>query len=172
MVSSITNTPPIQPVAHTKPTAPAAATKSSADTYTPSEQAGVSPDYSSQISAKSNWGPSFNALRDYVLNLLQEQGIETKGLAKTSAEATAAIADDGYWGADQTASRIFEFAIAQVQDDPERLEQVKAAVLKGFQEAKEALGGWLPEVSERTIELVNEKFDAWQSKSESAPADE
>jgi hypothetical protein len=77
----------------------------------------------------------------------------------TPEDAQKLIADDGYWGVDKTSSRIADFAIAQIGDDPSRVDKVKEAIMKGFNEAKEAFGGQLPEISQKTIDAVMEKID-------------
>ena len=120
------------------------------------------------VTAHPGWGPRFEALRNYVLSVLQEQGVEVETLAKSQAEASVMIADDGYWGSVQTADRIFEFAIAQVGDDMSRLEKVRAAIDKGYAQALQAMGGWLPEISEQTIARVHERLDAWAQERVSA----
>lgn len=106
-------------------------------------------------------GPGFEPLREYVVSLLRQQGIATDQLAASPEEAAAAIADDGYWGIEQTSERIFQFAVGAIGDDLGRLEKVRAAITRGYEEARAQLGGWLPEISERTIERVGEKLDAW-----------
>lgn len=139
----------------------ASAQHSGADVYTPGDRPAANVDYSHQLSAERQWGPRFEALRAYVLNVLQEQGVDTEGLAGSRVEAAAAIADDGYWGVEQTASRIFEFAVAQAGGDVGRLQKIRDAIDKGYGQALEAMGGWLPEISQRTIERVHAQLDAW-----------
>ena len=51
------------------------------------------------------------------------------------AQAQKDIADDGYWGVEQTSDRIIEFAKGLVGDDPEKAEQMRAAFEKGFKAA-------------------------------------
>lgn len=133
-----------------------------ADVYIPSERSPASADYSTKIAAERGWGPRFDALRDYVLSVLREQGVDTQALAGSQADAAAAIADDGYWGIEQTAGRIVEFALAQANGDPGRMQKVRAAIDKGYAQAREAFGGWLPEISMRTMERVHERLDAWE----------
>ena len=45
--------------------------------------------------------------------------------AKTKAQAQADIADDGYWGVNQTSDRILDFAKALSGGDPEKMEEMK-----------------------------------------------
>ena len=86
--------------------------------------------------------------------------------AATKAQAQADIAEDGYWGVNQTSDRIIDFAKALCGGDPDKIEEMRAAFEKGFKQAEETWGGELPDISKRTYEAVMEKFDAWASESE------
>ena len=79
--------------------------------------------------------------------------------AATKAQAQADIADDGYWGVDATSSRIVDFAVALCGDDPDKLEEMKAAFEKGYAQAEKTWGGELPDICQRTYDAVFEKFD-------------
>ncbi len=112
----------------------------------------------------------YQQLRERVIALLQEQGIAVKiatgdgeiDLTSLSQEeAQALVAEDGYFGVEQTSERIFRFAVSMVGDDPERLDQVRKGLEQGFREAEEIWGGRLPEISYQTWGAVNEKFGSW-----------
>lgn len=77
------------------------------------------------------------------------------------AQAQKDIADDGYWGVNQTSDRIIEFAKALVGDDPEKAEEMRAAFEKGFKAATKSWGQNLPDISQRTYDAVMSKFDDW-----------
>ena len=77
------------------------------------------------------------------------------------AQAQKDIADDVYWGVNQTSDRIIEFAKALVGDDPEKAEQMRAAFEKGFKAATKSWGQKLPDISQRTYDAVMSKFDDW-----------
>lgn len=77
------------------------------------------------------------------------------------AQAQKDIADDGYWGVNQTSDRIVDFAKALVGDDPEKAEQMRAAFEKGFKAATKSWGKELPSISQRTYDAVMDKFDDW-----------
>lgn len=77
----------------------------------------------------------------------------------TKAQAQADIAEDGYWGVEQTSSRIVDFATALTGGDPDKVEEMRAAFEKGFKMATKAWGGTLPDISQRTYDAVMEKFD-------------
>ena len=79
--------------------------------------------------------------------------------AATKAQAQKDIADDGYWGVDQTSSRIVDFAVALAGDDPKQLEKMRDAFKKGFDQATNTWGKKLPDISQRTYQAVMDKFD-------------
>lgn len=77
----------------------------------------------------------------------------------TRAQAQKDIADDGYWGVEQTSDRIVDFATALAGDDPKKLEEMRAAFEKGFKQATSTWGSKLPDISQRTYQAVMDKFD-------------
>ena len=87
--------------------------------------------------------------------------------AATKAQAQADIAEDGYWGVNQTSDRIVDFAKALCGGDPDKIEEMREAFKKGFKQAEETWGGELPEISQKTYDAVLEKFDAWANENES-----
>lgn len=79
--------------------------------------------------------------------------------AATKAQAQADIAEDGYWGVEQTSSRIIDFAVALTGGDPDKVEEMREAFKKGFKQAEKTWGGELPEISQKTYDAVMKKFD-------------
>lgn len=77
----------------------------------------------------------------------------------TKAQAQADIAEDGYWGVEQTSDRIIDFATALTGGDPDKIEEMRAAFKQGYEQAKETWGGELPEISQKTYDAVLKKFD-------------
>lgn len=88
----------------------------------------------------------------------------------TRAQAQADIADDGYWGVDQTSDRILDFAKALSGNDPEKADLLLDAFKKGFKEATKSLGQDLPDISQRTYDAVVEKFNKWKNGTEETEA--
>ena len=84
--------------------------------------------------------------------------------AATKAQAQADIAEDGYWGVNQTSDRIIDFAKALCGGDPDKIEEMREAFEKGFKQAEKTWGGELPDISKKTYEAVMEKFDAWAAE--------
>ena len=85
--------------------------------------------------------------------------------ADVKAQAQADIAEDGYWGVEQTSDRILDFAKALAGNDPDKAEEMLDAFKKGFEEATKAWGDELPEISQKTYDAVLEKFEAWKNES-------
>jgi hypothetical protein len=117
----------------------------------------------------------YTTLRELIVNMLTGQGIATRiATGDTSAAGDTAIdlkdlspekaqeliSEDGYFGVDHTADRIVQLAISLNGNDPNRLEEIKAGIEKGFEMAANALGGTLPDISMKTWDAVMEKLDA------------
>ena len=79
--------------------------------------------------------------------------------ADVKAQAQADIADDGYWGVEQTSDRI---------GDPAKADTMLEAFKKGFKAATKSWGKELPDISQRTYDAVLKKMDAWKNGTEDA----
>ncbi|ADI83866.2 hypothetical protein [Geobacter sulfurreducens] len=124
----------------------------------------------------------FLMLRELVAKTFTEQGISTTidvGEGKTvnledltPDEAAKLVADDGYWGVEQTSDRIVEFATSLAGGDVALLEKIKEGVVKGFDLAKKDFGMELPEISQKTFEAVMRKLDDWAQQAGTKPEEE
>lgn len=85
--------------------------------------------------------------------------------AATKSQAQADIAEDGYWGVNQTSDRIIEFATALTGGDPSKISEMKDAFDKGFKAATKSWGKSLPEISSKTYDAVMSKFDKLSEES-------
>lgn len=129
--------------------------------------------YSSSTTINGEEGARYKLLQGLVANLLKEQFIEIEivigdgqdskiNIAELSqGEAQKLVADDGYFGTEQVAERIFQLATATAGGDPARVDAVREGVEKGFQEALDAFDGWLPDISYKTYDAVMAKLDNW-----------
>ncbi len=131
--------------------------------------------YSNDMQMVGDEGGKYGMLQSLVANLLEEQGISTKILmgdtslditSISQGEAQELISDDGYFGVEKTSDRIFQFAIGVAGGDPSRIDAIKEGINQGFNEALDAFGGWLPDISYETYDAVMEKLDNWMSESE------
>lgn len=84
---------------------------------------------------------------------------------ETQKQAQADIAEDGYWGVEQTSDRILDFAKALSGNDPEKADLLIDAFKKGFEDATKSWGKDLPDISQRTYDAVLDKFDKWKNGS-------
>lgn len=127
--------------------------------------------YSRSMVMETGTSDHNKALRDYVVNLLKEQGIAVKFAIDSETEvdfttmtpeqAQELISEDGYFGVEKTSDRIVEFATGAAGGDTSKLQQIKDAVMKGFKEAEEIFGGTLADISYDTLDAVMEKLDKW-----------
>jgi len=81
--------------------------------------------------------------------------------SETQAAAQEAISEDGYFGVNKTSERIVDFAKALSGGDKSKIETLRNAFKEGFESAKEAFGGELPEISQQTYDKVMQDFDDW-----------
>jgi hypothetical protein len=126
--------------------------------------------YNRSMSLETKAGDGFDLLRGLVLNIFKEQGLDYKIATDNSEidlstvtpeEAQELIADDGYFGVEKTSERIFNFAVGMAGGDPAKIDVIRQGVEKGFQEALDAFGGWLPDISYETYDTVMQKLDDW-----------
>lgn len=113
-------------------------------------------------------------LKNLVRQLLEKQGMTFEELAsgkkefvvdeEARTEAQAAISEGGSSSPENVSDRIVDFAKAISGGDKSKFELLKNAIEEGFSQAAEALGGALPEVSQKTYDLVMEKLNNWQAE--------
>ena len=136
-------------------------------------------DYSSVVATmKKELSTKNEQLQNLVTKLLGKQAGKYTKLADlfkdiqadpaTIEQAQKDIADDGYWGVEQTSDRILDFAKALSGDDPDKADAMLEAFKKGFEQATKAWGDKLPDISQRTYDAVVEKFNKWKNGTEDA----
>ena len=104
-------------------------------------------------------GQKFTTLAD-AFDMIKEGTIEVDD--ETAAEAAKEVADDGYWGVEQTSERMFSFAKALAGNDPTKADSMLEALQKGYDEAAKQWGGELPEICQKTLEVTKKKLTAWR----------
>lgn len=70
--------------------------------------------------------------------------------------------EDGQWSPEAVSDRILEFAKSISNGDKTKIELLRNAVKEGFEQVRGLIGGNLPEVSEKTYDLVMKKFEKWE----------
>ena len=76
----------------------------------------------------------------------------------TKAQAQADIAEDGYWGVNQTSDRIIQFATALTGGDPDKIESMLEAYKKGNEQAQKTSCASLTENSQQTYDAIMKNF--------------
>lgn len=86
------------------------------------------------------------------------------------AQAQKDIAEDGYWGIEQTSERLFSFAKAISGGDISKAETLITAMEKGFKQATKSWGDTLPDICQKTLDAATEKIRSW-AKQDNATED-
>lgn len=130
-------------------------------------------DYSSIVSSMKKELSSKNAqLQKLVNELMGKQAKKYTKLADlfknitadpaTVAQAQKDIGEDGYWGVKQTSDRLVSMAQALSGGDPEKADEMIAAMKKGFDQATKAWGDDLPDICKNTIDAAVKKMEDWR----------
>ena len=81
---------------------------------------------------------------------------------QTIDEAKASVAEDGYWGVNQTSDRLVSMAIALAGGDTDKADTMMAAIEKGYKQATKAWGEDLPQICQDTMDATRQKMDDWK----------
>lgn len=130
---------------------------------------------------KADFNKNTAAFKKMVSSMLEKQGLKVNEVLKaladgkevsitvdkeTQASAQEAISEDGYYGVNKTAERILDFAKALSGGDKSKIESLRNAFKDGFEQAKKAFGGELPDISQQTYDKVMKGFDDWSNESD------
>ncbi|MCL1934804.1 MAG: hypothetical protein FWF57_00255 [Defluviitaleaceae bacterium] len=77
----------------------------------------------------------------------------------TREQAEELISENGFWGVEKTARRLFDMASSLSGNNPERMEQMRQAVIDGFAAAEKTWGSTLPQISLDTFDRTMNLFD-------------
>ena len=104
-------------------------------------------------------GEQFTTLSD-AFDMIKEGTIEVDD--EVVVEAQKEVAEDGYWGVNQTSDRLFSFAKALCGNNPNYADSMLEALQKGFDQATASWGGELPELCKQTLEATQKKLTEWR----------
>lgn len=127
----------------------------------------------------------YGHLKDMVRQMLERQGLTFQDVLAmdeteratikvdeaTRTEAAALIGEGGELSPESVSDNIVAFAKALSGEDKSKLSLLRQAIDDGFAEAGKAWGGELPEISQRTYDLVMKKLDAWENGEDTDPTD-
>lgn len=73
------------------------------------------------------------------------------------------VVDTDYWSVENTAQRLVDFAVSLYGggDRGEHLAKMTDGMEQGFEAAKEAFGGTLPDISRQTVDLARKMLAEW-----------
>lgn len=80
----------------------------------------------------------------------------------TVTQAQKDIADDGYWGVEQTSDRLVSMAQALSGGDASKADEMISAIKKGYEQAAKAWGGELPDICQKTLDAATKKLENWR----------
>ena len=117
---------------------------------------------------------AYENLQNLVNELLHRQGISVEDAMsgkktvvvdeKTRLDAQASIGEGGEQSPEKVSDRIVEFANAISGGDKSKFDLLKNSIEEGFNQAKQALGGKLPEISQKTYDMVMDKLNKWKDE--------
>ena len=110
---------------------------------------------SAALGSANGTGQGFWANRSVNINLSEAD----------RAKAQELISEEGFFGVKQTTDRIMSFAKALVGEgaSEKQIENMRAAVQKGFDQVAKMFGGFdkLPQVTRDTYDAIMKAFDQW-----------
>ncbi|WP_303969120.1 hypothetical protein [Sporosarcina ureae] len=117
---------------------------------------------------------AYENLQNLVRELLERQGITVEDVRsgkktivvdeKIRLDAEKSIGEGGEQSPEKVSDRILEFANAISEGDKSKFDLLKSSIEEGFNQAKQALGGTLPDISQKTYDLVMEKLNNWKEE--------
>ena len=154
------------------------------DMYIPSKSSNDSSVYTKPVEAKSEAydlqslrdesNRAYGQLRETVRMLLERQGLAFKDVnglhlgvkndKQARAQAQAMMEDGGAFSVETVSDKIVDFAKAISGGDKSKIDTLRKAIDRGFREAEKAFDGSLPEISQRTRQMIHDKLDAWQNE--------
>ena len=81
----------------------------------------------------------------------------------TKAQAQADIAEDGYWGVEQTSDRLVSMAIALSGGDTSKADLMMESLEEGYKQATKAWGEDLPKICQDTVDAAKKKMEDWKN---------
>ena len=79
--------------------------------------------------------------------------------------AKESVSDGGFYSVDAVSTRIMDMAMALAGDNPDKIELMRDAVIKGFGQAAKTLGlkeDDMPDITRNTYKEVMKRFDDWK----------
>ncbi|KAF2956110.1 hypothetical protein [Marinitoga sp. 38H-ov] len=107
---------------------------------------------------KNNFQMMFDEFKAWVEDKIKKQ----LGITQDEKIEMKKELEYGKWSPENVSDRVIEFAKSISNGDKSKIELLKNSVKEGFDNVKGLMGGTLPEVSEKTYNLVMKKFESWE----------
>jgi hypothetical protein len=78
-----------------------------------------------------------------------------------ASEYDSVFGKDGYWSAEKTSERLFDFVKSISGGNPERLEQAREGAIKGYKSVEKNIGS-MPQVCVDTLDMLMQKIDGYK----------
>ena len=92
-------------------------------------------------------------------------GYSGKPIAQLNqAEAMELVSEDGYFGVEQTSTRLAEFVLSGAGDDIDKLKEGREGIIRGFNEAEQIWGDKLFDINYETLDKALSMIDERISK--------
>jgi len=93
---------------------------------------------------------------------LHSHSVKIEGLSQE--EAKELVSEDGFFGINQTAKRVFDFVIKGAKDNPDLLKAGREGVIQGLKDAENEWGGKLPDIAYKTQTKTLQMIDEYMAK--------
>ncbi len=113
-------------------------------------------------------GGAFTKLGD-LFNAVKEGKLEVD--PEVVEQAKEDVSENGYWGVKQTSERLISFAQALAGNDPDKADEMIAAVKKGFGQATDEWGSKLPDICQETVDVTIEALEKWRDELKGVSSD-
>jgi len=116
---------------------------------------------------RSEMDKSYANLKKLINDLILKQNSESKKIklkGEIAEKAKESTGKNGRFSPEKLSDKIVDFAKNISGGNKSKFEELKNAIIKGFEEAEKVLGGELPEISQKTYTLVMEKLEDWKSE--------
>ena len=159
------------------------------DTYSPSEKSGKIFTYSNtkNMTNAQLWekfsdftgkqvAKQIGSMKSYIQGFIDASGgqididaLEAKlyeNFGITAELDPANVEEGGMYSPENLSDTLVNFAKSLSGGDVSKADMLLDAAIKGFEKAERIWGGELPEISQRTYDLMVEKFEAWKNGEE------
>ncbi len=127
-----------------------------------------------EFTVKSSRQMKNESMKNMVTQLLTGQASANSGKSSLQAQLNEILSSfdiepieadsEDFWGAEKTAQRILDFAKSLGGNDADAISTLRKAFETGFGDSEKIWGDKLPDVCQKTYDLVQNGFDEWEKE--------